>query len=162
MPAFAAMRYVTADARDLLEEMGHHSMDVMTKEQTLEFQRRYLERKLALEAGAHPILTERSTVDVAAYWLVRDAAGLPVGSRDEYVETCRAHAEKYDLHVYLPFGVIPFRSDGYRSENLDFHEQIGRQIKTLLDEWKLEYITLEMADMNDRVARILEHVRRTP
>lgn len=158
-PAFSSLTYVTADSRALLEQMGHQSMDRMTREETREFQLRYLQRKLCLESGIENYMTERSTVDVAAYWLVRDAFDLPVRDRDEYIERCKAHACKYDLHIFLPFGLIPFHFDGYRSENLEFHKQIDLQIRAFLSEWRVEHITLDSVDLDSRIEQVLEHVK---
>src|SRR5437773_680930 len=71
------LKYVTADSRALLEKMGYRSMDRMTRDQLREFQTAYLECKLNIEGNIESYITERSTVDVAAYWLVRDAFDLP-------------------------------------------------------------------------------------
>jgi nicotinamide riboside kinase len=152
--------FVTADARTLLDEMNHHSMDQMTREQLREFQLLYLERKLAIEAQLSSLITERSTVDVAAYWLVRDGFDLPPITRDPYIEKCRIHALSYDLHVYLPFGVLPFVFDGYRSENLSFHKAIDNQIKTFLQDWGIHYITLDTTDLKSRVEIVIAALTR--
>ena len=153
-------KFVSADARTLLDEMGHHRMDRMTREELQEFQLVYLERKLALEAQCPSFITERSTVDVAAYWLVRDAFDLPEAKRNSYVERCRIHSLSYDLHVYLPFGVIPFVFDGYRSEDISFHEAIDNQIKMLLEEWGIYYMTLDTIDLRSRVETVVAAIKR--
>lgn len=159
-PNLSIPEFVSADARTLLDEMGHHSMDRMTREELREFQLLYLERKLAMEAQCASFITERSTVDVAAYWLVRDAFDLPEAERNSYIERCRIHSLSYDLHVYLPFGVIPFIFDGYRSEDVSFHEAIDDQIKTLLREWGIHYMSLDTINLESRVETVVAAIKR--
>jgi nicotinamide riboside kinase len=159
-PNFSISEFVSADSRSLLEELGYHSMDQMTRDELREFQYLYLERKLAIEADRDSFITERSTVDVAAYWSVRDAYDLPAVTRNSYIDRCRLHALSYDLHVYLPFGVIPFVFDGYRSEDLSFHRAIDQQIKMYLHDWGIQYITVVPTDLESRLKVIITSLCR--
>ncbi|MBP3955335.1 ATP-binding protein [Gemmata sp. G18] len=144
-------RFLTADARSLLAELGHHGMDVMKPDETRSFQQAYFLRKRTIERDVVSFITDRSFVDVAAYWAVRDTAGMGQDERDELVTQCRQEAAKYDLHVYLPFGSIPFVSDGYRPTDLELHKAIDLQIRAFLDKWGLRYRVLETADLDERV-----------
>jgi nicotinamide riboside kinase len=157
-PALGNLVFVGSISRELLREMGCRSMDVMTRQEMRDFQLAYLDRKLALESDLDSYITERSTVDVAAYWIVRDAFDLPKSQRDGYLRICREHAKRYDVHFYLPFGLIGFEFDGYRSENIEFHKQIDEQIRTFLDGWKLRYVVLDVLSLNERVARVIKHI----
>ena len=159
--ALSGIKYLSADSRKLLQRMGYRSMDLMTRQQLREFQVAYLHSKLDLESNIQSYITDRSTVDVAAYWLIRDTFDLPDTIRDEYIEKCRNHASKYDLHIYLPFGLLPFEFDGYRSHSLEFHEQIDKQIMKFLKAWKIKYITLDMPDLDIRLQRVLDEVKRS-
>lgn len=133
---------VGEDARSLLRAMGHMSMDEMSRDELREFQRRYFDRKATKESLLQSFLVDRSFVDVAAYWLVRDSHDLPSPERDGLVASCEKLAKGYDLHVYFPMGVVPFQSDGYRSEDSTFHRRIDAKIAELLSLWKLRTIRL--------------------
>lgn len=87
---------------------------------------------------------------MAAYWLERDAIGLPENEVTSFVERCRRAASRYDLHIYFPDGLIPFESDGYRSGVSDFHKRVAERIQRLLDEWGLEVVCLDMVDLATR------------
>jgi nicotinamide riboside kinase len=148
---------VTADARALLRESGFHGMDAMTQEQTRAFQRRYFLRKRDSEAELTEFISERSFVDVAAYWMERDSNDAST-TIDNFVEECRLQSLKYDWHFYLPFGLFPFESDGYRSEDLDFHRRIDWRIRELLREWRLVTVTLDTPIHSERVATVLRTI----
>jgi nicotinamide riboside kinase len=151
--------FLTTDARSLLKAMGHKSMDNMRRDELRQFQRTYLARKQEIEAGLSRYLTDRSFVDVAAYWLRRDAPGLDPEEVEPVVSACRAGAGKYDLHIYCPFGLFPFKPDGYRSDNIEYHREIGEQIASLLSDWGLKFITLDTPDHQERIARVLAEMR---
>ena len=151
--------FLTTNARGLLERMGHKSMDLMRREELLQFQRTYLAQKQHMEEGRDRYLTDRSFVDVAAYWLRRDAVEMAREQQAEVVEVCRVAAQRYDLHVYCPFGLVGFESDGYRSENQRHHQEIDAQIVSFLSEWGVRFIKLDTADHGDRVARVLAEVQ---
>jgi nicotinamide riboside kinase len=151
--------FLTTNARGLLERMGHKHMDLMRREELLQFQRDYLAQKQQMEEGRDRYLTDRSFVDVAAYWLRRDAIELGPEQQAEVVEVCRVAAQRYDLHVYCPFGLVGFESDGYRSENQQHHREIDAQIASFLSEWGVRFIKLDTIDHGERVARVLAEVR---
>lgn len=146
---------ITEDARQLLRSLGHRSMDVMTPAELRQFQQLYLEKKIATEFQRSDYLVDRSYVDVAAYFLVRDSREMDTASVQSYVETCRVHALDYDLHFFLPYGRIPFKLDGYRSEDLAFHAAIDRQIQTLLEQWNIYTVRVSALDIGDRVREVL-------
>lgn len=151
--------FITEDARSLLSSLGHQSMDEMSRDELRQFQKQYLNQKATNEDGRSSFLVDRSFVDVAAYWLVRDSYDLPVVEQDRFEERCRELANSYDLHVYFPNDQIPFSSDGYRSENLDFHQRIADKIVELLKDWGSNYISIESPDLDSRVEQILTEVR---
>src|SRR4051812_17933176 len=79
VPEFANVvgTFLTEDARALLRELAHKSMDTMSRDELRRFQEEYFQRKAKKEQGAGSFLVDRSFVDVAAYWLVRDTVDLP-------------------------------------------------------------------------------------
>jgi nicotinamide riboside kinase len=151
-------RCVSIDARAIIKSMGHHSMDIMSKDETMEFQIRYFIKKKDIEKGSNNFITDRSFIDIAAYWIVRD--NNPEEPVDNNIKLnllgeCRHQSLKYDIHFYLPFGIIPFKSDGYRSEDILFHQMIDLKIMDLLYHWNINFITLKTADINKRVSTVL-------
>lgn len=154
-----ASKFLSTDARGLLALMGYKSMDLMTKEETLKFQEKYFLKKTNIELNKNNFITDRSYVDGAAYWLIRDAYDLPNELQQPFINKSKIKACEYDLHIYLPFGVIEFESDGYRSENIDFHKQIDIQIKYYLNKWGINYITLSTPILEKRVEYVLNYLK---
>lgn len=147
------------DARAILRNMGQQSMDKMTQAQLQLFQRTFIQEKMKLEADLTNFCVDRTFVDVAAFWICRDAPRGGIRFSDEVVELCRAKAASYALHVFLPFGVIPFKSDGYRSEDLTSHQRISDCMRELLNEWELKWVELDQPDLQWRVGRVLDAIR---
>jgi len=143
--------FLNVDARSLLGKMGFQSMDLMNREQLKIFQLEYFKNKREVELGNDDYITDRSFVDVAAYWKQRDTLDQPTIEQDRLIAPCREEASKYNLHIYLPFGLFKFESDGYRSDDNDLHNRIDAQIKLYLKCWELRYITLNTADIQERV-----------
>lgn len=150
-----AGEFVTEDARSLLRTLGHQSMDEMTRAEQREFQERYLEQKAANELDRECFLVDRSYVDVAAYWLVRDGFDLPLDEQERFEHTCCELARNYDIHIHFPFGQISFASDGYRSEDVEFHERIATKIHDLLRGWDIEHVTIESPNLEARLKQVL-------
>jgi nicotinamide riboside kinase len=157
IPSFADVvgEFVTEDARSLLRSLGHTSMDAMSRTDLRRFQELYLEQKSNNERSRERFLADRSYVDVAAYWLVRDSFDLPLSKQQSFERRCRELARGYDLHIHFPFGQIPFASDGYRSEDLDFHRRIGAKILELLRDWDVKFVSIESSDLESRLRQIL-------
>ena len=153
-----ASKLVKVDARKIIESYGCKNVDEMSRQQLEDFEFRYFKEKKRLEAAESDFVTERSFVDIAAYWVVRDTFDKPFEYQDLLIVPCKAESRKYDLTVYLPFGLIPFEADGYRSENLFFHKAIDNKIHYFLDSWKINYITLDVIDLSLRVESIISYI----
>lgn len=148
--------FITIDARSLLKEYGFRGLDNMSTQDRIRFQRLYLERKLLLENGEDGYLTDRSFIDVAAYWLEVDAASTEASDVGSYVECCRKAANRYDIHFYFPFGLFQFEADGYRSEQACFNERIDSRISQLIREWGIEVVNLDMKDLTARCDAVVD------
>lgn len=144
-------RRLNVDARLLLRSMGFMNMDEMTEEETRLFQCAYYFKKKLLECNAEDFLTERSFVDIAAFWLIRDARSCSCNLHKWFADLCFSEAVKYDMHIFIPFGLIPFQPDGYRSTDLKVHKLISSQIETLLISWNINYIKITTADLSERI-----------
>lgn len=75
------------------------------------------EEQLAAEAAApHGFVADRSSLDFAAFWL-HYGLYLDLDGTARWIETMRAHVERYDRVLLLPWGVLPLQHDGVRSTN---------------------------------------------
>lgn len=146
---------VQVDARSMLRRLGRTQMDDMTPDELRCFQVEYYRRKVILEAMQERYIADRSFVDVAAYWLVRDTVGAGDRLRNLLTDRCRRHALRYDFHFLLPLGVVPFVHDGYRSEDGALHLATDGCIRQLLTEWKLPHEVLDRRSLDYRVRRVL-------
>lgn len=151
-------KFITADARQLLRERGFRSTDSMPREQLRQFQIDYFNRKRELELGEDNYLTERSFVDVAAFWVQRDTYDKTLEEQNLLVIPCREESQKYDVHFYAPVDLIKFEPNGYRSEDMEFRRRIDWQIRCFLSEWGIEYVTLDTSDIKERVIIVLRSI----
>jgi hypothetical protein len=151
--------FITVDARRLLLSHGFQSMDRMFPNELRTFQAEYLSRKVCIEDNRDNYLTDRSFVDVAAYWIERDAGSLPLSEVEPYVTRCHREVQRYDIHFYFPFGAIKFESDGFRSEDAYFHLRIDLRIQKLLQDWKLKVVKLDAIDLIERRELVIGHLR---
>jgi len=146
--------FLTTDARYILDSLGFKQMDLMTKEQKKYFQQIYLEKKIDLESNRNNIIVDRSFVDVASYWLVRECDN-DISLAGKLVDDASRLTKKYDLHFYFPYGIIPFEDDGYRSRDEEQRKQIGEQIKHFLEEWGIKYVQMNTPILSERVNMVL-------
>jgi len=154
------LTFSTTDARSLLKDMGAKQMDLMTDAQRMTFQKLYFQKKQEQELNKDNFIVDRSFVDVASYWLIRECKNdISIANKNDLLIKSKAFSMKYDMHFHFPYGIIPFEADGYRSENDKQRKEIGTQIHTFLKEWKLKYISLNMVDLTKRVEIVMEALR---
>jgi len=148
--------FLTTDARFLLDHLSFKNMGDMSRYQLRNFQFEYFVKKFGQESRADNYISDRSLVDVAAYWLARDSFDLPIEIQNAVIEPCRIAAQKYDRIFYLPFGAIPFHPDGYRSPDVALHKAVDKQIISFLELWNLEFTVLENPQLRKRVEIVLQ------
>ena len=154
------LNFSTTDARSLLNNMGAKQMDLMTDSERIAFQKLYFQKKREQELGKDNFIVDRSFVDVASYWLVRECkSNVSLANENDLLIKSKVFSMKYDIHFYFPFGLIPFESDGYRSQNNSQRKKIGVQIHTFLNEWQLKYISLDTKDLTKRVEIVMDTLR---
>lgn len=153
------LSYLNADARRLIANLGYKNIDDIPQSQRQLFQLKYLDEKIQLEENMDNYISDRSYVDIAAYWVIRDAIDEPESRKETMVERCKILAQHYDLHIFLPFGIIPFEYDGYRSKNIKQDQQISNQILCFLEKWKLDYIIINEIDFSKRLKIAVDKIR---
>lgn len=149
---------INVDARTILKQLGFQSMDLMNREELKSFQLNYYEKKKQIEKGLNDFLAERSFVDVAAFWLIRDTFEQGIDEQNRLIIPCQTESQKYDLHIFLPFGIIPFESDGYRSEDIELHTKVSAQMKSFLVEWNLMFVEIDTDDLHLRVDQVVTEI----
>jgi len=150
------------NVRNILSEMGVRADGRNNNQQKRRrFQWELLEKKISLESNLGSFITDRSTVDMAAYWIVRDTVGGIDTEDEKYMKECHTYALKYDVHIHLPFGKIPFTNDGKRPTDKAYNEKSCRTIKELLQEWELPHISLEKTDPIERVTEVIDYLDRS-
>jgi nicotinamide riboside kinase len=151
------LKFLTVDARSILDELGFKQMDLMPKDEVVLFQKLYFERKIKMEFDVEDIIVDRSFVDVASYWLVRDCEN-QLDRAKNLVDESYSYSMKYDLHFYFPYGIIPFVDDGYRSKNERQRKTVGDQIKCFLDDWNIKYVQLDTPCLDERVKIVIQEL----
>lgn len=147
-------RLISANARGLLLELGYQSVDGMTLAQRSDFQFAYIARKLELEKSQAEYLTDRSYLDIAAYWL--DYTG--GCDDDDLVVRCRKEVARYDLHFYFPVGLLDVEMDGFRSTDIESHERVDCHIRRLAANWGVSLVSLSRLDIDWRIAEFIAAV----
>lgn len=150
--------FLYSDARAILQNMGFSKMDTMTQKQMQDFQLTYFHKKKYTEHLHGNFITDRSFVDIAAYWLIRDTWDKAKEEQNLLLNPCKEEAMNYDILFYLPFGRIEFEYDGCRSTDLDFHRKVDSQIKNFLDEWQLKYVIVGTSDLSQRIELVLKEL----
>ncbi|XCN74149.1 MAG: AAA family ATPase [Candidatus Electrothrix aestuarii] len=150
-----AILRLNVDARELLRSFDIKNMDKMSILQKKKFQIEYFKKKKLLEEKKDNFITERSFVDVAAYWSVKNLFIDSIDEHNEFILSCLKKSLNYDLHIFIPFGLIPFQPDGYRSNDLEFHKKIDRQIFSYLEDWSINYIEIKKSSVEERVKEVI-------
>lgn len=152
--------FFTVDARSILRANKFLSIDCMTINEKKQFQYMYLKKKLEQEGNQINYLTDRSFVDLAAYWYEIDIETLNSKESNDYYTQCKKAALQYDIHFYFPFDVIRFDEDGYRSTNMDYNKKIDNNILRFLNLWNINYIIINQSDINGRINIILNEIMK--
>lgn len=145
------LKSIDVDARRIIDAMHHMNIDNMTCEERIAFQREYAATKIALEENETDYITQRSFVDIAAYWVVRDAVNETIQFKQEMIDLCRKWAMRYDKHIFIPFGQIPIEFDGYRSLDTAQYYAVSEKIEWYLNEWKIGYHRISSANLCQRI-----------
>ncbi len=152
------LKTIDVDARSILRSMGNKNIDMLTPAQSRVFQKRYINEKIKIEENETNYITQRSFVDAAAYWTVRDSANGDPFENKEIIQLCSSCAQRYDLHIFLPFGQIPIEDDGYRSHNIKQYEDVSKAIESYLQKWKINYLRISTGDLQERIREAKNYI----
>ena len=146
--------------RDVMKDMGITSPRELKDdvEKSTEFQRACLYRQIEEEGKHKNFVSDRTTIDNAAYWMKWHAHKNPSHVNTEYYQTAWENAKKYDLLVYVP-PEIPLVGDGCRSTNKDYQEEMAWLIGVLLYTWGERRIAVTGL-LETRVKKVLAEMRR--
>ncbi len=126
---------IKEQAREAANELGIEFLSTLKDQPELgkKFQTACLVCQLQAEA-AYPngFVSDRTTIDNAAYWLKWHAHQWPSEENNRYFTTAINHAKKhYDLIVYVPPEIHPV-DDGFRSTDRGYQLEIDTYIKAFL------------------------------
>ena len=155
-------KLISVDGRQLLDLMGCNKMDKMNGNQTKEYQFKYFRNKIKSEYNQSNFITDRSYIDIASYWIVRDTFDASEKEQNKLLGPCRKLSNSYDLHFYMPFGLIEFEKDGYRPESIAFNQKIDKQIKLFLEKWDILHCKIEAVDIRERVETVITTINNIP
>jgi len=154
---------ISEGVRSYLKSKGITHLRELGSEGTKLLQKEVLERKIKLETEHSHFISDRTTLDNAAYclrWLAREE-GIDSWMED-YIKKCFDHAkEAYDVIVICPWGAIPLEDDGIRSGKRWYQYEIQKLIEGLaLDDidtfGKVHFLKSE--SVKDRVEELIDLV----
>lgn len=106
-------------------------------------------------------ISDRTLLDPLAYAIVNKEyaeSNVP----DNIIDLLRAvwsmELQQYDLYVFVPIE-FDMQSDGVRPEGKDYQEKISEQIRLLLDEHQVDYITVS-GTPNERTTQVCKALVR--
>ena len=145
-------------AREVMAEMGITSPRELRGEveRGKDFQMKCLNRQIEEEGKHENFISDRTTIDNAAYWLKWHAHENSSLVNMGYYALARNNVARYDLLVYVPPG-ISLVDDGCRSTNKAYQREMDFLIKLLFGSWGKSYITVE-GTLEERVAQVVQEV----
>jgi len=145
------------DVRAIADRMNVKDAVKHSQSNLLDFQTEIYSEKYRHEFGKTKYVTDRSYLDLAAYYAIRESELGKVSA--SYVESCILMARSFDLHIHLPFGRLAFEEDGYRPSNVGFNIDIDCYIKSKLAELSLRHLTIKTPDRSFSVSMVLNELR---
>lgn len=89
-------------------------------------------------------ISDRTLLDPLAYAIVNKEyarSKVPDSMIDLLSAVWLTELQQYDLYVFVPIE-FDMQSDGIRPEGKDYREKVSEQIRSLLDEYKVNYISV--------------------
>lgn len=139
---------VLPEVARLLAAEGHK----LDGDVTLETEREIFKRQLLIESQNQDYVSDRCLIDVRAY------VGILFSKEESFILEMNNSIKnaKYDLIFYLS-PEFPIENDGVRSLNVEFQNQIDKEIKDILAKNSLEYKLLT-GNKQKRLEDALKHL----
>lgn len=137
----------SVDTRALITARGLQEDIKDAKGAQKDFQDELFRLKVNTESSHDSFISDRSFIDLAAYYLARCDPSDSYAIR--YRSMCINEALRYDLHIYLPIGRIPFVADGFRPERDDFNVKVDGLLHEMLLMNAFKYVKMPTANNNE-------------
>jgi len=144
------LKYLTVDARNIIESYNIINIDDLSNINFMLFQKEWIIQKRNNELTIKDFITDRSFIDPLAYMEDRNIVDNILGQK------CISYMGDYDIIFYIPFGNIPFKSDGYRFDDIARHKKIDKNIQILLDKNKIKYYKIKDLSVEDRLIYMIK------
>lgn len=155
----ADLELVGVNSRGLLDKLGLQRAEDIGDLEYKVFQTMYFSQKLLLESKASSLLTERSFADGLAYWKLHCEASASRAENAIFHRLCREQTKTYDRHFLFPTDFLPLEDDGYRHGNPDYHREFELVLRSILDEWMIEYVEMPRSDITERARFVLDYIQ---
>ena len=141
-------------AREIIAEMGKLSPKDLTPEESYYFENEIITRKIRMERRYKTFIADRSTADNAIYYLKFCSRHYDDKANQQYVKKAVNHLKIYDKIIVLPWNVIPYEEDGFRSGDKYYQYEIHCCLIGFLHDNKIKYEVMKDVELEHRVKRL--------
>jgi len=127
----------------------------------IQYQWRCLELQMRAEEHTKEFVSDRTTIDNAAYWMKWHAHKVESDENLRYYDLCREQVQKYDLVVYVPIEFPP-ADDGFRSINQDYQKEIDLLVYMLTYGLEAKYVVEVSGSVKERLQQALAVIKNDP
>lgn len=117
-----------------------------------------IESEMALKLSNGSFISDRSTIDNMAYFLLKCKEVSTDEEEMRYVEVAIENALSYDYIFYIPIEFPMDTSDDFRFKDELFREQVDEKIVQIIGLFKIDAITIS-GTLEERVSSILEAIK---
>ena len=107
-------------------------------------QKRLLFNQIETEGEYQSFVSDRTTIDNLAYWIVLCSAHASELDNKTYVRETRMHLSTYDKIYYVPI-TFEIKDDNFRFVSKSFQQTVDDVIRTILLSWNIEFEKVDLA-----------------
>lgn len=144
-------------AREIIAEMGKSSPKDLTPDESYYFENEILRRKIKMERRYEDFIADRSTADNAVYYLKFCSRYFDDKHNAKYVQKAANHLKIYDKIIVLPWNVIPYEEDGFRSDHRYYQYEMHCCLLGFLHDNNVKYEVMKQVKLKDRVDKIMKY-----
>lgn len=147
----------------VIEELArNYDMNTLDMNEYKFFQKQLLleqiKAEMALKLSNGSFISDRSTVDNMAYFLLKFESVLPHEEITRYVDIAIKNALLYDYLFYIPIEIPLDSSDDFRFKSESFQREVDDKILHIIKLFELPVITVS-GSLEERVSTILEVIK---